>query len=65
MIVSIKNIGSIIKNQSEITNAISKMKDTLEGKHSKLKEAEDWISDLEDKGERKNPIRAGKNKFKL
>lgn len=41
MIVSIKIIESIIKNQSEITNAISKMKDTLEGKHSKLEEAQD------------------------
>ena len=46
-------------------NAISEMKTTLEGIKSSLDEAEDWISDLEDKVVKKHPIRATKLKNDL
>ena len=38
-------IETIKKNQSEIKNTITEMKDTLEGINSRSEEAEDRISD--------------------
>ena len=35
-------------------NTISELKNTLEGRNSRLVEAEDWISKLENKVEKKN-----------
>ena len=43
-------------------NAISKIKNTLKGINSRLDEAEDQISHLEDKVGKKHPIRAAKKK---
>ena len=37
------------KKQPEINNTISKMRTTLEEINNRLNEAEDWISNLEDK----------------
>ena len=39
------------KNQKEMKNIISEIKITLEGNTGRLDEAEDWISELEDKVE--------------
>ena len=38
-------------------NTISELKNTVEGMKSRRDEAEDWISELEDKVEKKNPER--------
>ena len=38
------------------------MKNTIEGIKSRLHETEDWISELEDKVEKKHPERARKGK---
>ena len=35
--------------RSEMNNTITEMKTTLEGINSRITEAEEWISDLEDK----------------
>ena len=37
------------KKQSEIKSMISEMKNTLDRINSRLEEAEEWLSDLEDK----------------
>ena len=37
------------KNQSEMNNSITEIKNTLDGINSRLKEAEEWISNLGDK----------------
>ena len=52
------------KNQLEMKNAISKIKTILEGIKNSLDEVEDWISDLEDKVEKKYLFRATKWKKK-
>ena len=44
-----KDIETIYKNQKEMKNTISEMKNTLEGIKSRLNEAENEISDLEEK----------------
>ena len=41
------------------------MKNTLEGIKSRLHEAEDWISDLEDNIGKKTPYQSNKNKKDL
>ena len=43
-------------------NTISELMNTLEGINHRIDEAEDGISDLEDKVEKKHPIRAAKRK---
>ena len=48
-----KDIETIKVDQSEIKNAISGTNNTLEWIKSRLDEAEDQISDLEDKVEKK------------
>ena len=50
-----KKTETIKKDKSKINNAISEINNTLEGKKSSLDEAEDWVSDLEEKIEKKNP----------
>ena len=47
-----KDIEIIVKDQSEIKNAISEINNTLEGMNSRLDGAEGQISDLEDKIEK-------------
>ena len=51
-----KDIIIITEEQSAIKNTISEMKSTLEGINRRLNEAENQISDLEDKLEKKHPI---------
>ena len=46
-----KDIEIIKKDQSEIKNAIFEINNTLEGTNSRWDEAENCISDLEDKVE--------------
>ena len=59
------------KNQEEMKNTVSEMKNTLEGITIRPDEAEDWISELEDKVERntqaekQNRIRLIKNQYSL
>ena len=48
-----KYIETKKRDQSEIKTAISEINNTLEGKNSRSDEAEDWISVLEDKVEKK------------
>ena len=48
-----KYIETKTRDQSEIKTAISEINTTLEGKNSRSDEAEDWISVLEDKVEKK------------
>ena len=38
-----------IKNQTELKNTVTEMKNELEGINSRLNEAEEWISELEDR----------------
>ena len=59
-----KDIETIRKDQSEIKNAVSKIYITPVGINSKLDEAEDHISDLEDKIE-KNTQASSKKKKKF
>ena len=47
-----KEIETINKNQGEMKNTISEIKNILEGITSRLDEAENWISELEHKVER-------------
>ena len=57
-----KGIETIKKDQWEVKNAISSINNTLEGLNSRWDEAEDWISDLEDKVEKKHLSSAAKRK---
>ena len=50
-----KEIETINKTGEEMKNTISKLKNTDEVLNSRLNEAEDWISELEDKVEKKTP----------
>ena len=43
------NIDEIRNKQSEVNNTIAEIKNTLEGPNSRLTEAEEWISELEDR----------------
>ena len=47
-----KGIEIINRNQEEMKNTISEIKNKLEGIASRMDEAEDWISELEDKVDR-------------
>ena len=38
-----------IKEQTELNNTITEMKNTLEGINNRITEAEEWVSDLEDR----------------
>ena len=40
---------NIKKSQTELKNTVTEMKNTLEGINSRITEAEEWISDLEDR----------------
>ena len=44
-----KDLEELKNKQTEMTNTITEMKTTLEGMNSRITEAEEWISDLEDK----------------
>ena len=57
-----KDIETKNKDQSEIKNAISEIKNPLEGINSRLDEAEDWISDLEDNAEKNTQAEQQKEK---
>ena len=47
-----KKIETINKGQEEIKNTISELKNTVEGIKSRLDEAQDWNTELEDKVEK-------------
>ena len=44
-----KELENIKKNQTELKNTITEMKNTIEGINSRLNEAEECISELEDR----------------
>ena len=46
-------IENIKKNYTEMKNTWTKMNNTLEGINIRVDEAEDWTSNLEDKGSKK------------
>ena len=50
------------KDQEEMKNTISELKNTVEGINSRLDEAKDWISKLEDKVEKNTQNEKGKEK---
>ena len=57
-----KEIETINKGQEEMKNTISKLKNTDEVLNSRLNEAEDWISELEDKVEKNSQKEQEKEK---
>ena len=44
-----KDLEELKNKQTEMTNTITEMKTTLEGINSRITEAEEWISDVEDR----------------
>ena len=44
-----KDLGELKSKQTRMNNTINKIKNSLEGINSRITEAEEWISDLEDK----------------
>ena len=44
-----KDLEELKNKQTEMSNTITQMKNTLEGINSRIMEAEEWISDLEDR----------------
>ena len=44
-----KHLEELKNKHTETNNTITKIKNTLEGTNSRISEAEEWISDLEDK----------------
>jgi len=44
-----KDLDEIKKSQSIIKNAITEIKSTLEGTNSRITEAQEWISEVEDR----------------
>ena len=44
-----KDLEELKNKQTEMSNTITEMKTTLEGINSRITEAEEWISDLEDR----------------
>ena len=66
-----KDLEEIKKSQSIMNNAITKIKSTLEGTNSRITEAEDRISKVEDKmveineAERKKEKRVKRNEDNL
>ena len=45
-----KELKNIKKNQTELKNAITEIKNTLEGNNSKLGDTQEWIHKLEGRG---------------
>ena len=58
-----KEIETINKGQEGMKNTISELKNIVEGIKSRPDEAEDWISQMEDKVEKKFPERTRKGKI--
>ena len=46
-----KHLEELKNKQTEMNNTITEMKNTLEGIYGRITEAEEWISDLEDRSE--------------
>ena len=44
-----KDLEELKNKQTEMSNTITEMKNTLEGNNNRITEAEEWISDLEDR----------------
>ena len=44
-----KDLEELKNKQTEMSNTITEMKNTLEGINSRITEAGEWISDLEDR----------------
>ena len=44
-----KDLEELKNKQTEMNNTITEMKTTLEGINSRITEAEEWVSDLEDR----------------
>ena len=44
-----KEIKTIQKNQTEVKNTITELKNALEGINSRLGDTEEWFSNLEDR----------------
>ena len=44
-----KDIEELKRSQAMMKNTINEIKNTLEGINSRITEAEEWVSDLEDK----------------
>ena len=44
-----KDLEELKNKQTETKNTITEMKNTLEGINSRITEAEEWVSDLEDR----------------
>ena len=44
-----KDLGELKMKQAMMNNTINEIKNTLDGINSRISEAEEWISDLEDK----------------
>ena len=44
-----KDVEELKRNQAMMKNTINEIKNTLDGINSRITEAEEWISDLEDK----------------
>ena len=52
-----KEIETIRRIQEKLENSFAKMKAELKAMHSKMNNAEEWISDLEDRKNGNHPIR--------
>ena len=59
-----KDIETINISQKEMKNTICELKNTVGGIKSRLVEAEDWTSELEDRMEKKTPSQSNKTKQK-
>ena len=55
-----KDLEEILKNQSIVNNAINEIKNALEGNISRIMEAEDRISEVEDRKVEKNEAESKK-----
>ena len=44
-----KEVQELKKEQTEMNNTITEMKNTLDGINSRITEAQEWISDQEDR----------------
>ena len=49
MLFRSKDLEELKNKQTEMNNTITETKNTLEGINSRISEAEEWISDLEDR----------------
>ena len=57
-----KDLEELKNKQTEMNNTITEMKTTLEGVNSRKTEAEEWISDLEDRMEEFTGVEQNKEK---